>query len=178
MPRVLAVLLFAAVALPAAAYQSTGSTEGSLAAQAEKVKRERAARRAASGKSKSFTNDDLKGAGGPAPSATPDAGAGQAKDSGAGGAPAKSGMSDDELQAKRAEIQKKIDAQKKRIEVAQKAIEDAQRELGDLTNYTFGGRRASLEKTVADGNVEVTQAQKSIADLEEEARRLGASASR
>ena len=85
MPRILAVLLFALVALPVAA-QSTGSTEGSLADQAEKVKRERAALRAASGKAKSFTNDDLKSAGSAsAPSATPDAATAPAKDSGAVG---------------------------------------------------------------------------------------------
>jgi hypothetical protein len=179
MLRFLAVFLFALVAFPAAAYQSTGSTEGSLAAQAEKTKRERAARRAASGKSKSFTNDDLKGAGSAAvPSTTPDAGAVTVKDGGAGGASDKGGKSEDELRQKRAEIQQKIEAQRKRIEANQKAVADAQRELGDLTNYTLGGRRQALQKTVEDGNAEVAKGQQSIADLEEEARRLGASASR
>ena len=179
MKRTFALLALGLLAAPAWG-QSTGSTEGSLAAQAEKVKKERAARRAAGVRAKSFTNDDLKGAGAGTPAqATPEASSPNAKETSPGQAGAKPEKTADELRAEqRAAIQKKIDEQKKRIEIIQRVLGDAQRELGDLSNYTYGSRRQALQKAVDDSNAEMAKSLQAIADLEEEARRLGVPASR
>jgi hypothetical protein len=54
---------------------------------------------------------------------------------------------------------------------------DAQAELSDLTNYTYGSSRASLQKIIDDGQAEKAKAQAAIEGLQEEARRLGVSVS-
>lgn len=87
--------------------------------------------------------------------------------------------SDEEVKAERsAEIQKKIDQQAKVIAAVRKAMDDAQTELNDVSNYTFGGRRAALLKILEDGQAEVAKAEQTIADLEEEAQANGLSVSR
>jgi hypothetical protein len=172
-------LLMALLAMPVWALQSTGAPEGSLADQAEKVKRERAARRAAGKRSKSFTNDHLGPSSGVAASTSSEAGTPAAEGAAPADTPAKPEKTDDERRAdKRAEIQKKIDEQKQRIEVINRVTADAQRELSNISTYNYGTRRATLQKAVDDGKVEMARTQQALADLEEEARRIGVSVSR
>jgi hypothetical protein len=172
-------LLLALLALPVWALQSTGSPDGSLADQAEKVKRERAARRATGKRSKSFTNDNLGPGSGVAASTPSEAGTPASEGAAPADTAAKPEKTDEERRAeKRAEIQKKIDEQKQRIEIINRVAADAQRELSNLSTYNYGSRRAALQKAVDDGNVEMAKTQQAIADLEEEARRIGVSVSR
>ena len=143
-----------------------------LAKAAEKQKK---ARR---GDSKVYTEADIRG--GPSSSrlAVPSgaapataAPAGQAGAAASGGAGEKS---EDELRAeKKAEIEKKIQDARTRIADARKAIENAQLELNDVSNYTYGPRRAEIQKFIEDGQKEIAAQEQSIADLEEQARRAG-----
>jgi len=181
MRRILTALAFVLVALPAWS-QSSAATDTSLAERAEQAKKERAARRASGAtptNTKSFGDDDLKGGGSKATStssesSTPAAAAakGEAKAD-------KAAKTDDQARAERREvIQKQLVEEQKRIDLIEKTMADAQRELGDITNYTYGSRRASLQKFLDDGAVELTKAHEKVSSLEEEARKLGASASR
>jgi len=179
MRRILTALAFVLVALPAWS-QSSAATDTSLAERAEQAKKERAARRTSGATpTKSFGDDDLKGGGSKATStssesSTPAAAAakGEAKAD-------KAAKTDDQARAERREvIQKQLVEEQKRIDLIEKTMADAQRELGDITNYTYGSRRASLQKFLDDGAVELTKAHEKVSSLEEEARKLGASASR
>jgi len=80
-------------------------------------------------------------------------------------------------EAKRAQagaaLQKQIDEQAETIKIAQAAIADWERELNDLTNYTFGTKRAAVMQSIDEARKVVADAQKSIVDLEEQARRQG-----
>jgi len=177
MRRILSALAFVLVALPAWS-QSTGNTEPSLAERAEQAKKERAARRASgAAPAKSFGDADLKGGSAPPAASTPDAStAGAAKGDVKGD---KVEKTDEQNKADRRDvIQKQIAEEQKRIALIEKTMADTQRELGDITNYTYGSRRASLQKFLDDGAVELTKARQTVSNLEEEARRLGASASR
>lgn len=142
-----------------------------LAKAAEKQKK---ARR---GDSKVYTEADIRG--GPSSSrlAVPP-GAARASGAPAGQAAAASGgageKSDDELRAeKKAEVEKKIQDARTRIADTRKAIENAQLELNDVSNYTYGPRRAQIQKFIEDGQKEIAAQEQSIADLEEQARRAG-----
>lgn len=176
MRRTLTALAFVLVALPAWP-QSSAPTEASLAERAEQAKKERAARRvSASAPAKSFGDDDLKGSKPAASSSDASAPAASAK----GDAKAEKAVkTDDQAKAERRDvIQKQLVEEQKRIALIEKTMADAQRELGDITNYTYGTRRASLQKFLDDGAVELTKAHEKVSSLEEEARKLGASASR
>jgi len=176
---------------PAQAQESsTPSKDSPLVEQAEKTKRERAARRsAAHGPAKTFNNDNVKSAGKPAEDpATAAEGSGTAAAGAAGeGAAGKSTApeaktaekTEDQLRAERREaIQKKIEDQVKLMDIVREAMDEAQAELNDLTNYTMGSRRGALLKRLEDGKAEIAKAEQTIADLEEEARRQGISVSR
>jgi hypothetical protein len=171
------------LATPALALQSTGKTEGSLAAQAEKAKKERAARRAAAGKAKTYTNEDLGGGGRPLNSGVDPASSSGSdegeKDATAAKSSAETGKTDEQLRnEKQQQIQSQIEAQRKKLEIIDRVTAQAQGELGDLSNVTYGGRRQALMKAIEDGKAERAKAEQAIADLQEEARRMGASVSR
>jgi hypothetical protein len=179
MRRILTALAFVLVGLPAWP-QSSAPTEASLAERAEQAKKERAARRgSASTPAKSFGDDDLKGSGSKAAASSSEASS-PAVPSGKGDPKAeKAAKTDEQAKTERRDvIQKQLVEEQKRIALIEKTMGDAQRELGDITNYTYGTRRASLQKFLDDGAVELTKAHEKVSSLEEEARRLGASASR
>lgn len=166
---------------------SKDSKDSPLVEQAEKTKRERAARRSAGQPpAKTFNNDNVKRVGKPpedlAPSAEATVAAAAGSDAaGAKGAAseAKTEKTEDQLRAEhRDAIQKKIDDQVKLMDIVREAMDDAQAELNDLTNYTIGSRRGALLKRLEDGKAEIAKAEQTIADLEEEARREGISVSR
>jgi hypothetical protein len=178
MRRTLTALAFVLVGLPAWP-QSSAPTEASLAERAEQAKKERAARRvSASTPAKSFGDDDLKGSGSKPAASSSDASTPAASAKGDAKAE-KAVKTDDQAKAERRDvIQKQLVEEQKRIALIEKTMGDAQRELGDITNYTYGNRRASLQKFLDDGAVELTKAHEKVSSLEEEARKLGASASR
>ena len=168
---------------------TTPSKDSGLVEQAEKTKRERAARRSsAHGPAKAFNNDDVKSAGKPAEDPVPAAAEGSVTASaGADGAAVKGAApggktpekTEEQLRAEhRDAIQKKIDDQLKLMDIVREAMNEAQAELNDLTNYTLGSRRGALLKRLEDGKAEIAKADQTIADLEEEARRQGISVSR
>jgi hypothetical protein len=179
MRRIVTALAFVLVALPAWS-QSSAPAETSVAERAEQAKKERAARRAsASTPVKSFGDEDLKGGGSKPAAASTDAST-PADSPAKGDAKAdKAVKTDDQAKAERRDvIQKQLVEEQKRIALIEKTMADAQKELGDITNYTYGTRRASLQKFIDDGTVELTKAHEKVSGLEEEARKLGASASR
>lgn len=166
------------------------SKDSPLVEQAEKAKRERAARRStARAPAKSFNNDNVKGAkpaDDPITTAAEETGT-AATATGAQAAAAKSTApegkaaekTDEQLRAEHREaIQKKIDDQLKLMDIVREAMDEAQAELNDLSNYTFGTRRGALLQRLEDGKAEIAKAEQTIADLEEEARRQGISVSR
>ena len=174
--------IVAVVVLAVLAGAPVARGDESLGAIAEKAKKEREARRAKEGSKpvKSFTDADLKGGGESTPPADAAADTAKpaaeatAKDAKAADKPAKAEKTDEEIRAeKRADIQKKIDEQRQKIQQIDQAMAAAQAELSDLTNYTFGTRRASLQKVIDDGQADKAKAQQTIEDLQGEARRLG-----
>jgi hypothetical protein len=178
MRRIVTALAFVLVALPAWS-QSSAPTEASLAERAEQAKKERAARRASvSTPAKSFSDEDLKGSS-KAPASSTEASTTTAPSAKGDPKADKAAKTDDQAKAERREvIQKQLVEEQKRIALIEKTMADAQKELGDITNYTYGARRASLQKFLDDGAVELTKAHEKVSGLEEEARTLGASASR
>jgi hypothetical protein len=72
-----------------------------------------------------------------------------------------------------AALQKQIDEQAELIRAALKAVADWEAELNDITNYTFGTRRAALMQNIDEARQTMAAAQKSIDDLEDQARRQG-----
>jgi hypothetical protein len=74
---------------------------------------------------------------------------------------------------RRAELQKKVDEQNGIVTAVRQAMEAAQSELNDLTQLTFGARRAYLVQIVEDGQRELAKARQAVADLEDQARRDG-----
>jgi uncharacterized coiled-coil protein SlyX len=64
------------------------------------------------------------------------------------------------------------------IAETKKAMESAQLELNDLGGATFGNRRAGLQRILDEGSQHVAEAQQSIAELQEQARRAGVALSR
>ena len=150
----------------------------SLAELAEKEKKRRESVKSSG---KVITNDDLGSRSRVAPPASTEA---QATPSpGAQGSKAtadeKPEKTPSELrEEKRAEIQGKIDEQVGLIRAVQEVIDTSQLELNDLTDMTFGGRRANLMKLIEDGKAEIAGFEQAIEDLEEEARRAGVRVSR
>ena len=123
---------------------------------------------------KVFTNDDLINAKGnvvvlPAPE-----GEEPSPDAGTATTATKPEPTEEEKRAQAgAALQKQIDEQAETIKVAQAAIADWERELNDLTNYTFGTKRAAVMQSIDEARKVVADAQKSIVDLEDQARRQG-----
>jgi hypothetical protein len=173
----IALVLAASLAVPAASLAQEKST---LAEQAEKTKKDREKKRkdaGTSGPAKVLTNDDLRSAQGnvivlagvPATSATGTPAAGAA-------ATAATEPADEDLrEQKRADLQAELDAQVDLIKRLRESADQMQSELNDLGNYVFGGRRAALAQIVEDRQKQIAEAERAIADLEEQARRAGVS---
>jgi hypothetical protein len=168
MRRALAVAVVLCAAVPLSAQ--------SLTEAAEKQKKER------KGQPKVYTEDDLRKAGARVatpPEIAPAGDPAKPEPAAAAAKPKADEKTDDQLRAeKKAELEKKIQEQQAIIVQVRKAMADAQRELGDITNYTMGPRRAALMKVLDDGNAEIAKANAAIADVEEQARRAGVSVSR
>jgi hypothetical protein len=78
---------------------------------------------------------------------------------------------DEVREERRVEIQGQIDEERKVIQAVQEAMAQAQRELNDISNMTYGPRRAKLLKIVEDGQGEIAKLEKKIKDLQQQARR-------
>ncbi len=176
MMRVLSKLVLVGVL---AAPSWAAAEDPSLADVARTTKQEREERRGSGKTVKSFSDSDLKSAGGSAPSPATDPEAAPAaneneEDKGAANAGKTPEKTDEEIRTeKRGEIQQKIDAEHERMRDADRRMASAQAELADITNYTYGAHRAALQKIIDDGKAEKEKAQQAIEDLQEEARRLG-----
>jgi hypothetical protein len=167
------IMIAWAVVLGLAVSVQAAQKEESLADKAART-RKPAPSASPSAPAKVFTNDDLINARGtvivlPAPEgeeAPPDAGTATTA--------TKPEPTEEEKRAQAgAALQKQIDEQAETIKVAQAAIVDWERELNDLTNYTFGTKRAAVMQSIDEARKVVADAQKSIVDLEEQARRQG-----
>lgn len=160
-------------ALGLAMSAQTAAGEESLADKAARA-RKPADKASPAPPAKVFTNEDLINAKGnvivlPAPE-----GEAPAEGADAAGAPAKPEPTEDEKRAQAAvALQKQIDEEVEVIRVSEAAIADWERELGDLSNYTFGGRRAALAQQIEEARRYIAEAHSKIDDLEEQARRQG-----
>jgi hypothetical protein len=149
--------------------------EESLAEKAEKAGRARKPSPTASpsAPAKVFTNDDLLNAKGNV-TVLPGPDEETAAAEGTPSAPSKPEPTEEEKRAQAgAALQKQIDEQAETIRIAQAAIVDWERELSDLTNYTFGTKRAAVMQSIDEARKVVADAQKAIVDLEDQARRQG-----
>ncbi len=123
---------------------------------------------------KVFTNDDLINTKGnvnllPVPEEEQTASGAEAV-----GAASKPEPTEEENRAQAgAALQKQIDVQAEILKVSRAHIADWERELNDVTNYTFGTRRSTLFESIDEARKFIADAQKSIADLEDQARRQG-----
>lgn len=174
--RLVIPVLVAAVALAAAPRVSAQS----LGEIAEKEKERRKGKT-----SKVITEEDLRKGGGSvqvletetstdAEASAPAEGATPAEGTEAAAKPAPQGKSDDEKKAeKQAALQKEVDAERAHIEGIKADIAKREVELNDLSNYTFGGRRADLVKFVEDARQAITVHEAQVAKLLEQGRREG-----
>jgi small-conductance mechanosensitive channel len=172
--NVIALVLAAGLVVPAASLAQEKST---LAEVAEKTKKDREKKKAGtSDAAKVLTNDDLRSAKGnvmvlggvPASSTT--------GTPAAGAAAAAAEPTDEELrEQKSADLQAQLDAQADFIKRLRESADQTQSELNDLGNYVFGGRRAALAQIVEERQKQIAEAERAIADLEEQARRAGVS---
>jgi hypothetical protein len=81
---------------------------------------------------------------------------------------------DAELRAERqTEIQEQIDYRRKKIQTLQEHIAAARLELNDVSDMTYGGRRARLLQIVEDGQAEIAKLEGEIEDLTDQARHVG-----
>lgn len=146
--------------------------EESLADKAARV-RKPAPSASPSEPAKVFTNDDLINAKGnvivmPAPEGE------EASESGTAATTSRPEPTEEEKRAQAgAALQKQIDEQAETIKVAEAAIADWERELNDLTNYTFGTKRAAVMQSIDEARKVVADARKAMVDLEDQARRQG-----
>jgi hypothetical protein len=181
--RVLALVVCVSfLAAPVRAWQS----QPSLGELAEKEKQRRAA--AAKKGKKVYTEDDLKRAGGksasfPEGSSATETASAQPGETKAEGQPAaadaKPPKTDAELRAeRRTELQGKMDAQVKRRGELQKRVDDIQRSLSDPTHNPYGAAHGDNTKLLEDNKQELAKTDQAIADLEDQARRLGISLNR
>ena len=162
-----------AVALGLAIPVQAAQREESLADKAARARKPAPAAHPAA-PAKVFTNEDLANAKGtvivlpePEGAAEPSAGKAAVKS-------AKPEPTEDEQRAQAgAALQKQIEQQAEIIRLAQKAIADSEAELNDITNYTFGTRRAALMQSTDEARQAIAAAQRSIEDLEDQARRQG-----
>jgi len=173
----IALVLAAGLAVPAA---SLAQEKSSLGEQAEKTKKDREKKRkeaGTSGPAKVLTNDDLRSAqgnvivlGGVAATSatgTPAAGAAAAE--------AKEPTDEEVREQKRADLQAELDVQADFIKRLRESVDQTQAELNDLSNYMYGGRRGALAQIVEERQKQIAEAERAIADLEEQARRAGVS---
>jgi len=165
-------MIVCAVALGLAIPAQAAQREESLADKAARA-RKPAPAASSSAPAKVFTNEDLANAKGtvtvlpePEGEAQPSA---QTAVKGAKPEP-----TEDERRAQAgAALQKQIDQQAELMRAAQKAVADWEAELNDITNYTFGTRRAALMQNIDGARQAMAAAQRSIDDLEDQARRQG-----
>jgi hypothetical protein len=161
------------LALPAQA------AEESLADKAARARKAKPGAGSPAAAGKVLTNEDLATAKGtvivlpePAVEPVPEAEAGATAEAAA--KPAKPEPTEDELRAQAgAALQKQIDSEAELIRAGQKAIAEWEAELNDITNYTFGTRRAALMQNIEDARKTLADAQRKIGDLEDQARRQG-----
>ena len=140
---------------------------------AELAKKEKERQKKLEGSSKVITEQDLR-RGRRARSPVPVQSTATSPESGssteaAGGEAEKT--ADDVREERRVEIQGQIDEERKVIQAVQDAMAQAQLELNDLSNMTYGPRRAKLLKIMEDGQAEVAKLEKKIKDLQQQARR-------
>ena len=174
--KTIALLLAAGLAVPSALLAQEKAT---LAETAEKTKKDREKRKTAgtSGPAKVITNDDLRSAhgnvivlGGVPASAAPGTPA-----AGAGASASKESTPEELREQKRADLQTQLEAQADLIKRLRESADQMQSELNDLGSYMFGGRRAALAQIVEERQKQIAEAERAIADLEEQARRAGVS---
>ena len=152
--------------------------EESLADKAARARKAKPAAGSPAAAGKVLTNEDLANAKGtvivlPEPAVEPEATAGGSNEETAA-RPAKTEPTEDELRAQAgAALQKQIDSEAELIRAGQKAIAEWEAELNDITNYTFGTRRAALMQNIEEARKAMAAAQQSIDDLEDQARRQG-----
>lgn len=162
-----------AVALGLALPVQAAQKEESLAEKAARA-RKPAPSASPAAPAKVFTNEDLANAKGtvivlPAPEGEETASGG-----GAAAQTAKPERTEDEYRTQAgAALQKDIDHQAEIIKEAQKAIAGWEAELNDITNYTFGTRRAALTQSIEDARKAIEAARQTISDNEDQARRQG-----
>ena len=159
------------LALPAQAAQE------SLADKAARARKSKPPAGSPAAPGKVLTNEDLASAKGtvivlPEPAVEPQTETGAAGETAA--KPAVPEPTEDELRAQAgAALQKQIDGEAEFIRAGQKAIAEWEAELNDITNYTFGTRRAALMQNIEDARKTLADAQRKIGDLEDQARRQG-----
>jgi len=168
------LVLAACLALPVASFTQEKDNP-SLADVARKTRKDQEKKKTAA--AKVYTDDDLRTAHGNATvltdSASP-ASPSSATAAGAAATPAGKEPTDAELrEQKRADLQSQLDAQLDYVKRLREAVDQNQSELNDLTNYLWGGRRANLAQAVDQRNQQIAEAERAIADLEEQARRAG-----
>ena len=149
-------------------------TEESLADKGARARRPAPAK-SPSAPAKVFTNEDLRNAKGTVIVLAEAAGEPEAApDSGTAGQTSKPEPTEEEKRAQAgAAMQKQIDEQAEIIRQGREVIADSERELGDITNYTFGTRRAALMDSVDQARQIIAAAERTIADVEDQARRQG-----
>jgi uncharacterized coiled-coil protein SlyX len=156
-------------AIPAVAQES-------MAQAAERQKKAR------TGQTKVITDSDLRSNRGKGYSAAEvDGAAAQPTTAAAATAatPAAASKSDDQVRAeKRAEIETKIKQWNDFIVETRKSADQAQAEMNDLRDATLGNRRAGLQRIIDEANQHIVEAQQTITDLQEQARRSGIPVSR
>ena len=87
--------------------------------------------------------------------------------------------SDEELrEEKQAELQERINDEVARMARVRVVMEESERQLNDLTDLTFGNRRADLLRLIEQGEDELRQTEENLDALEAEARAAGVRVSR
>ena len=79
---------------------------------------------------------------------------------------------------KRAEIEKKLQELTASIAEERKRIAAVELEMGDLTDYTFGPRRAVLQEMIDESKRKIAEAEQAIVGLQDQARWQGIPISR
>jgi uncharacterized coiled-coil protein SlyX len=170
MKIIAAVSVMSLFAIPAVAQES-------MAQAAERQKKAR------TGQTKVITESDLRSNRGKGYSAAEVDGAAAQPTTAAvattAATPAAAPKSDDQVRAeKRAEIEAKIKQWNDFIVETRKSADQAQAEMNDLRDATLGNRRAGLQRIIDEANQHIVEAQQTITELQEQARRSGIPVSR
>ena len=170
--------VFAVVACVLAPWEAVPASAQSLAEAAAKERERRKGKT-----TKVVTDQELRGAGrhltsldGGAPVGEPSPAPADSASPAPGAQPAAAApqKSDEELRAeKKADLEKRLKQQNDIIAATRKMMEQAQLELNDTGNLTFGGRREALMKIMEEHQKEIAQAEATIEQIREEARRAG-----